>query len=489
MAACAQGDDRSRLADPLACDAAFSGRQPYFRLDRAARYLAAAFLVYGLVAVALLAVNMPPFQNPDEPNHFQRAAQLADGHVIGTRFTVQQEDGSSRITGGGLVDPAVLAASAPFDRLPFQPDRKTTRADWSPKVHWSEARVTEDFYNTILYPPPFYLPSVAGILIGRATDRTVLQTLVISRLLTGTAAVAVGAVAIALADGAAIWIFALLTLPMSLSQIASVSQDALLLSCSALAGALLLRAFRRPDKQHPLELPLLVGLLTLMAAARPPYAALSVLLLALPGLRLRWRIAALAIVITGVTGWLTLIAVTAWSNQSFFLGTDPVAQLRVLQSDPLAVIRIAAATLAQHGHSYLVEFVGKLGWLDTSLPGEYHVAARVMLGVAAIAAMLGLTGGRIGVGARAAIGLGVLLSAAGVFAVIYLTWPVGNPVVDGVQGRYFLPIALAGTAFLPAIGRGRWAPHYNRLLIAVAAFPPVSLAVIMQAVISRYYLS
>jgi hypothetical protein len=48
--------------------------------------MAAVFLLYGFVAVGVLAIAMPPFQNPDEPNHFLRAAQVAHGGLIGSRF-------------------------------------------------------------------------------------------------------------------------------------------------------------------------------------------------------------------------------------------------------------------------------------------------------------------------------------------------------------------------------------------------------------------
>lgn len=464
--------------------------QPHLRLNLTAPILAVTFLLYGLVAVGILAVNMPPFQNPDEPNHFLRAAQLADGHMIGSRFSISGQDGEARLTAGALNDPAVIAAAAPFDRLKSYPPQKAARADWAPAIRWSQTRTMEDFWNTVMYPPAFYLPSAAGILIGRATHRTVLQTLVISRLLMGFAAVTVGAMAIALADGAAIWLFALLTLPMSLSLIASVSQDALMLGCSALAGALAVRALRHPDRGRWFELPVLVGVLTLLAMARPPYISLSFLLLALPKLKWRWRIACLGIVITGATLWMALMAATVLTYQSFFPGTNPAAQLALLLSDPLSGVRIAGATLSRYGHEYVVEFVGRLGWLNTSLPSEYHLAAQAMLAVAAFAAMLGLTGERVGAGAGIAIGFGMLVAAAGVFGANYLIWtPVANSVVEGVQGRYFLPIVLAGAGLLPSLGRGRWAPHFYRLLIAVAAFPAVSLAIVMQAVISRYYLN
>ncbi|MBV8964183.1 MAG: hypothetical protein JOY97_13935, partial [Hyphomicrobiales bacterium] len=38
--------------------------------DLTARWLALLFIVYGLIAIGFLAINMPPFQNPDEFAHF-----------------------------------------------------------------------------------------------------------------------------------------------------------------------------------------------------------------------------------------------------------------------------------------------------------------------------------------------------------------------------------------------------------------------------------
>ena len=52
--------------------------------DCVARRIATAFVAYGLFAVMFLAFNLPPFQNPDEPGHFFRASQIADGGLTGT---------------------------------------------------------------------------------------------------------------------------------------------------------------------------------------------------------------------------------------------------------------------------------------------------------------------------------------------------------------------------------------------------------------------
>ena len=111
-----------------------------------------------------------------------------------------------------------------------------------------------------------------------------------------------------------------------------------------------------------------------------------------------------------------------------------------------------------------------------------------MLAVAAVAAMLGLRGEPVGAGNRMLIATGLLVAAAGLFAIHYVTWTVpGGATVEGVQGRYFLPLAMAGTALLPAVGQARLARWRASLVLAVAVFPVLSIGVVVRAVVLRYY--
>jgi hypothetical protein len=74
-----------------------------------------------------------------------------------------------------------------------------------------------------------------------------------------------------------------------------------------------------------------------------------------------------------------------------------------------------------------------------------------------------------------------------------VTWnPVGASVVEGVAGRYFLPLALfltlaleGGDALLPA--RGRLAPLRLAGTALVLAFPLISVVVTLAAVETRYH--
>jgi uncharacterized membrane protein len=457
--------------------------------DAMAHRIAIAFVFYGLLAVVFLAINMPPFQNPDELAHLLRAAQLADGALVGTRIKVTGPDGRQYLQGGGQSDRALLTAYAPFSPLIGQPGVKATRQDWAPQVHWSDVRIQGAFPNTAIYPPFFYIPSALGVLAGRMTRATVVQSLTVARLLTGVTAVAVGAVAIACAGGGAIWIFAIMTLPMSLALLASPAADALLLAFSALAAALMVRLLWRPALPNRGILAWLALALGLVAMARPPYGSLILLLFALGQVTWRLRIVAAVAVVLCILSWSGITAITTLSNPGVVVHADPAQQIRSLWADPLQILPLAGATLKLYWHGYLIGFVGQLGWLDTELPSPYRRAALLMLAVAAIAAALGFKGQPVRAASRLLVAGAILIGAAGVFLIEYLTWTVpGSPVIEGVQGRYFLPLALPVAALLPALGGTRFGRLHHALVLAVVAFPVITLGVVMRAVVLRYYL-
>jgi uncharacterized membrane protein len=452
------------------------------------RWMAAAFVIFGLLATGLLAINIPPFQNPDEFSHFKRAAELADGGIVGTRYSTAKGDVIERVE-GGLIDPAILKAGEPFEAIPFHPERRAVRADWMPNVHWSDDRAMEQFSGTARYPPHFYLPAAIGILLGRASNMTVVQSFMLSRLLTGMATVAVGALAIAYAGSAAPWIYAIMTLPMSLSLTASTSQDALLIACSALAGAAMFRLLRSPVAQSEKIIMGVSVLLGLIAMARPPYGALAILPLGVTNTSWRWRSAAAAMTAALTIAWSIFVASSILTNAGADVGANPQAQLRLLYEDPMRVLTVAWNTATLYWPNYLQSFIGNLGWQDTPLPPKYLTLAECMIGVAALTTMLGSKDEPLDVRGAAVIGAGLLLSAAALFGILYVTWTVpGHPVVEGVQGRYLLPLALTGVVLLPRIDFKGRAWLHKVLLVVVTVFPVITLSVVMRAIVLRYYL-
>jgi hypothetical protein len=87
--------------------------------------------------------------------------------------------------------------------------------------------------------------------------------------------------------------------------------------------------------------------------------------------------------------------------------------------------------------------------------------------------------------------IGVISSAGLIFAALYLGWtPVGAPVVEGVQGRYFLPLLAALVLVCPRVLGN--APMLRRQGIAptlLAIYALVALGHVTWILVRRYYLT
>ncbi len=449
------------------------------------RVLAALYLVYGACAILFLATRMPPFQNPDELAHFQRAAQIADGTLLARRFTRPGPNGEAEVTAGGLGDPAVWLVYADFQPMLFHPEVKIRPESFLRPIPWSGQRHPQSFPNTAIYPPLFYAPAALGIAVGQAAGLTVIQTLVAARMATGFVALGIGAAAIAAAGWVAPLLFGAMTLPMALMLMASTSQDALMVAFAALAGALLHRTMQGQG-DHRTRL-LTASAIGLIAMARPPYAALGCLVLVMPGGTLIWRLAAMGSAFAAAAAWLALAA-SAMTNIGAPDGADPAAQLAFLMAHPWVVFSIAVNTIAVHGIDYVQGFIGQIGWYDTSLPSLYVKSAAGLLIVATGVHTIAGKGDGRGTLTRAGKVAGLTLAGAGVFGALWLGWSrPGTLIVEGVQGRYFLPIALVGVSALPGFATCRWAWTRRFVVAGLMVFPVITLATVGSAVMARYY--
>jgi uncharacterized membrane protein len=452
--------------------------------------LAAIMVIYGLIAVVLLSINLPPFQNPDELAHFFRAEHISRGNLIGQRFEAYKS--------GGMVDKNIFPAYTPFAEIPSSPDIKLDYDKYARagEVRWSGKGQIVNFPNTANYPPFLYAPSVVGIWIGKLADLPIVQTLYLSRLLSGMVSVAVGGVAIALAGTLGPWLFAMLLLPMSLSQMTAISQDGLMFSLAGLSAAIIARALIG----GPISIQffrLLVLCLALIGMARPPYAALALLVLAVPGFRRSTRMAGAGIAAASAILWTLLAAaVSQVPLARFDVIPDPGAQIGFLLESPFRIVTVAVQTLDVYGVHYRQQFIGQLGWLEVTLPNSYYAAAWVALLVAFIASLpvAGEAPRPAGPDQRSIMlaGSAVACCILGLFAIQYLTWTApGGALVEGVQGRYFIVVVLLAAPFLRFVLPAGRAASLNRswAVAATILFPAISLAVMIRQIVVRYYLS
>jgi uncharacterized membrane protein len=437
------------------------------------RLAAALFALFGTLAVLLLAIDMPPYQNPDEPAHFARADEISHLQLISRGGPAAPK----------TVDQGIDQGNARFSDLPHHPERHATRDRYAPVPWGDRAAMSHD--NTAMYPPFFYVPAAIAIKIGKQAGLSVLPTLELARAAGGLVSVAIGTAAIALADAAALWLFAVLSLPMALGEMAALSQDGPMIALSALAVALVVRIRHATGGAQRALLSLLCLVTALVGMARPPYAPFALLLILAPDVPLRRRAALLALSLALVTGWCLIIA-TVTGLYAGFTGADAGAQLRGLLHAPWRVFPLMAETLSVFSVIYRITFIGMLGWMDVELPTAYRWAAYAMLGVAVtgcVAAGRGVAPARCVVVALAA----AMAATLAIFAAQYLTWtPVGAARIEGVQGRYFLPVGLIAGAAL-AGGAAREPAIARMLAWPVLLFPVATIVITLHRVVLRYY--
>ncbi len=444
------------------------------RLLSKPRVLAVLFCIYAAVAIPMIALLMPPFQAADEIAHSQRANEISHGGLIATRF-------NGPLTSGGTIDLGMIRLWRVVEGLPFHTDRKLTRAmeDQAAAVTW-KPRGDDSFANTAIYPPLLYAPAAIGQIAGRWLHLSVLHTMLLSRLLDGAASAAIAAIAIGLGDALAPLLFTLLCLPMSLALFAAITQDGPMIALSALTVSLFARARRASA-----YLAAGSSAIGLVAMARPAMLPFCLLPWLLPGLSRRARMTSTALPVATTLGW---TALTNWITLYRPSADQVAAQTHALLLHPRLLATLVWTTVQgqwlRHGDIFQ-GFVGVLGWLDTPLPASYYLLTAVMLVVALMVSTrdhppLDTNLRRL---AAAALFLGAVCA---VFLLEYLSWsPVGGRVVEGVQGRYFLPI-VPFLGFVLSRARFR-TPTW--LGVALCLYPALSITIVVQAIVLRYYLS
>jgi uncharacterized membrane protein len=208
-------------------------------------------------------------------------------------------------------------------------------------------------------------------------------------------------------------------LPMSLFLFGSFSPDALTIAITFLATTLALAGS-----------PWVIAGAVALALCKPAYLLVPLLVFAA---RRRTGWIALPVVIAGA-----FVSTLFIRTSSAFLrpGVDEHAQIGFTFHHPLIAMRSLAADLLHHGADRAEQIVGRLGLLTIPLPGISIMAALLLLLAVALFA-----GPRISLAQRLLAAGIALATIAAVELSVYISWTaVGTAEVEGVQGRYFLPI-------------------------------------------------
>lgn len=438
------------------------------------------YVAWAMPFLVTLAWLTPPFQNPDEADHYLRAVQIARGEVFA--FRLAGPTGESPPNSGGHSDPGIVAANTPFSYLAFKPQQRVHKADYDiAKLITLGKDGVIGFGNTAIYPPFLYIPDILGIWFGELVSDKVITSLYLSRLANAVVALTISALALLVARRTRSAIAALAMLPMTSALYVSASQDASIISLSLLVVGVVDRVGTEQRPASGGELGVIAIAAALVGMARPPYAVIALLPLAIRKRSSRRELLATLGISACTLVWVVYSVETASVPMH---GADAAVQLRHLLHSPWAILPLVWHTMSEFGIGYFREFIGVLGWLDTPLPRWFILAASAALG----AGLLGVCASPSGPRPWLPV-LVVILGSAAIFGAQYLTWThPGAPFVDGVQGRYFIPLTAVLALALPAV------PNFIRpklpwlSMVGILFLANLAPTIVLRTIVLRYYL-
>jgi hypothetical protein len=456
----------------------------------------AVFLLLVVPLVAFCAWRVPTGKVPDEPTHVMRAASLLHGAIIGHRvaaLNVETGARDARVIGNTGLALAAVAGNGDIAPLPAGASR-AARLAWVRRIPWQPSLSFVSSANTAAYAPVTYIPAALGlgaaILMGAKPHEAIIG----ARLANVLAFALIGAVALLLAERGRLLLLITLSLPMTIWLAGSVSQDGLAIAITVLGVALLTRGSR----------PAFWGgcaALAVLVLQKPPFLPLAILPLVVPG-GLDWirRVAgALGVAVPGLLWSVAVAALVSvpllpgqpyhpgplWPGdpQHLFRSAVAGAQITVILHHPVEVALLPVTSGGRALPFLWLQFIGFLGQLSIRLPQLLYTlwSAALVSALAALVASPRAPGLRWFAAPAAAAG--VLGSVELIFVALYLTWtPVGMDRVDGIQGRYFIPLlpvllfVVPGGDLLRGLPAWLWWPAPLAAILATDATLPRLIA-------------
>jgi len=412
----------------------------------------------GGLSLILLVFLTPPFQVPDEPQHFYRSYQLSE-------LRVWRPDGEVH---------SALPASLPelvqhfMGTTKFHAHRavpKQRLVDTLAELHRpldAKRTVLLDLSGIQSYAPLPYIPQALAIAAGRTLGVGPLGLLYMGRMANALVAGVVTAIAIALFPIGRTVALLVALLPMTQFLMASVSPDALTIASALLFTSIMARFL--VDGEWPMarqvtafasglvmcivkvvHLPLLfVGLGAMLGARRFSDTKTR------RNIYMQLAAAAATIMLIGL--WFWSIPATNSPSPPVREGVNGAAQIAYLADDIFRALRIVIRSVYVSAEFLSKSTVGILGWLN--IPLSIWVYLMLSLALPLSICEQPRAGG---IGKVHAVWL--LLVAVAVIPPIelalYIGWtPVGAYGAEGVQGRYFIPaLSMFGLGVAALVGQ------------------------------------
>ncbi len=410
-------------------------------------------MVYSLVFI--------PFSAPDEYAHFSSAYRLSN-MMMGKE--VLNDENLVILREGDTVDLSPELSAEGYEEVYgrfFEPDCSERNIGYG--HHYMEVAIHA------------YTPQAVGITLGRLLSFGQVLTIYLGRFFNLLFFALCGYGAVRLAPFGKMAFFGASLLPMTLELVSSLSYDGVAIGLGMLFSAYVMYLIYEKDTIGPRELAALGILLAALAPCKMVYIPLAAMCFLIPqekfGSKKKFFIAAGVVAVCMVAG---ILLINLDKMSSYLAETEGTVgwagdvagySFSYILGNPIQTVLILANTLVRQAPTYLYSMMGgSLGWL------QYEVDAVLILFLLGWTALTVLTVGATdrkgldrdlipssGQADAMVMPLGhrivsLILCFGTVIAtllIMMMSWtPLGSPVVEGVQGRYFLPILPLGLVAL-----------------------------------------
>ena len=388
------------------------------------------FLVIGLPIGLIFTFALPISCAPDEVSHFYRIYEITGGTMV-SATTEEGEIGSYQNANLPATIDNLERGNVHYGQVI---DNFSIRADNEEEVFV----VTSAYGYNILS----YLPHVTGMWIGKTIGLPILGAAYLAKIFHLLTCITLIYFALKLIPFLKKALFFIAFLPITIQSMSSLSADGFIICVSLLFISYVLHLiYSEKNIISKKQLAYILLLCIFISLSKVVYAPLCFLLFAIPKEKFgNTKIKLMSIFLLGI---ITFAILLLWimvmpSMQSV---SDTGAQISSIIHNPFKYFAILINSLSQNGPMYLHGILGRyLEWFDVVLSPLYVIASGIIFVVMCVKNHEQFTVNK----SLRYLSIAILaLTATMTFTIMYIQWTkVGETVIDGVQGRYFLPEAL-----------------------------------------------
>ena len=427
------------------------------------------FLFLALVLGTLFICILPPGQSPDEITHFRRAYGISRGIFVADQV----------VNDAGAIGSQIPKNTEILNR---RPERGTYGLLKEEIFREDDELSNQPYTSAALYNFVCYIPQTLAALAGRVFNLSILATAYLMEVFNFVVWVLLVYFAIKiLPKFKKIAVFVML-LPITLQEATSLSPDALTIGLSVfLVSYILYLAYGGVEKLSKKDYWFLAISALVIGFCKIVYLPLIFLMLVIPwtkfGTRKRKWVFLSCLIGLAIILNLVWLAISSRYLLEYRDGVDSKAQLIGIVSNPLRYLMVMFRTVNASGQGWLTNLLGTtLGSFSFYLP---YAIFPLSYAVAIILFAQRDESVKLKKYDRTIFLSIFVVIMVGIFTSLYMQWTaVGAEVIDGIQGRYFLPILMLVPVIIcrkkitkkyPSI-ISEWAILYYSLFINIVAY-------------------